>query len=66
MEDDPKVIQLEKFNKINITEHNTITHEELYKNEIAQLQKDLYNAYDRIRELNDELLRMRSRLKNKE
>ena len=63
MEDDPKIIQLEILNK-NVGP-GTVTREDIYKKEIAELQKNLYAAYDRIKELNSELHRIRSRLKNK-
>jgi hypothetical protein len=63
MEDDPKIIQLEIFN--NNVEPAIITRENIYKKEIAELQKNLYSAYDRIKDLNSELHRIRSQLNNK-
>ena len=63
MEDDPKIIQLEIFN--NNVEPAIITRENIYKKEIAELQKNLYSAYDRIKYLNSELHRIRSQLNNK-
>lgn len=63
MEDDPKIIQLGILN--NNVEPAVLTNEDIYKKEIAELQKNLYSAYDRIKELNSELHRIRSQLKNK-
>jgi hypothetical protein len=63
MKDDPKIIQLEILN--NNVEPAIITRENIYKKEIAELQKNLYSAYDRIKDLNSELHRIRSRLNNK-
>jgi predicted RNase H-like nuclease (RuvC/YqgF family) len=69
MKDKNKIIQLELFKKSNnlgSTKLTTITSEEMYMREINELQKNLYNAYDRITELREEIRKLKSSKTNKE
>ena len=69
MKDKNKIIQLELFKKSNnlgSTKLTTITSEEMYRREINELQKNLYNAYDRITELREEIRKLKSSKTNKE
>lgn len=69
MEDDPKIIQLLGFKKRDNTGDNgfmPITTEEMYRLEINEIQKNLYSAYDRITQLNNEIHELKSTKMNKE
>jgi|SaaInlV_120m_DNA_3_1039746.scaffolds.fasta_scaffold00270_12 hypothetical protein len=69
MKDKNKIIQLElikKSNNLGSTKLTTITSEEMYRREINELQKNLYNAYDRITELREEIRKLKSSKTNKE
>ncbi len=68
MTDKDKIIPLDLFKKSKNHEvplMQTITIEEMFRLEINELQKNLYAAYDRITELNEEIRKLKS-TKNKE
>ncbi|MDA8882840.1 hypothetical protein N9I00_00370 [bacterium] len=68
MTDKDKIIPLDLFKKSKNREvplMQTITTEQMFRLEINELQKNLYAAYDRITELNEEIRKLKS-TKNKE
>lgn len=69
MTDKDKIIPLDLFKKSKNREvplMHTITTEEMFRLEINELQKNLYAAYDRITELNEEIRKLKSTKTNKE
>jgi len=67
MDDDPKIIKLEHFQKSNgVLSMQMITTVEMFQLEINELQKNLYAAYDRITELKEEIRKLESTKTNKE
>ena len=59
------LIQLELFHDLSnqIARGASLTKEEMYQKEIIQLQEQLYQAYDRITELNEKLYQFKSKTK---
>jgi len=69
MTDKNKIIPLNIFKKSkdrDVSLMKTITTEEMFRLEINELQKNLYAAYDRITELNEEIRKLKSTKTNKE
>jgi len=67
MDDHPKIIKLEPFQKSNgVLSMQMITTVEMFQLEINELQKNLYAAYDRITELKEEIRKLESSKTNKE